>query len=160
LWNVHGKFDVTAKYANGVTMFINGEFPNGVRFEGSEGWIFVARGNYSVTASDPVAKEKNSKSLDASDKKILESKIDPDEIHLYRSKEQHGNWLDCIRTRQAPVAPAEIGHRSCTACLVSHIAMKLPRKLYWDPENERFKNDDEANAMLSRPMRLPWRKYL
>ena len=160
LWNVHGKFDVKAKYANGVTMFINGEFPNGVRFEGSEGWIFVTRGNYAVTASDPVSKEKNSKSLDASDPKILESVIGPDEIHLYQSKEQHGNWLDCIRTRQVPVAPAEIGHRSCSACLVSHIAMKLPRKLYWDPENERFKNDDEANSMLSRPMRLPWRNYL
>jgi myo-inositol 2-dehydrogenase / D-chiro-inositol 1-dehydrogenase len=160
LWNVHGKFNVKAKYANGVSMFINGDFPNGVRFEGSEGWIFVARGNYSVTASDPVSKENNNKSLDASDAKILASTIGPNEIHLYRSKEQHGNWLDCIRTRQVPVAPAEIGHRSGTACLVSHIAMKLPRKLYWDPENERFKNDDEANAMLSRPMRLPWRKYL
>jgi myo-inositol 2-dehydrogenase / D-chiro-inositol 1-dehydrogenase len=160
LWNVHGKFNVKAKYANGVSMFISGDFPNGVRFEGSEGWIFVARGNYSVTASDPVSKENNSKSLDASDAKILASTIGPNEIHLYLSKEQHGNWLDCIRTRQVPVAPAEIGHRSGTACLVSHIAMKLPRKLYWDPENERFKNDDEANAMLSRPMRLPWRNYL
>ena len=157
LWNVHGKFNVQAKYANGVTMFINGEFPNGVRFEGSEGWIFVTRGNYSVTPSDPVAKQANTKSLDASDPKILESKIGPNEIHLYKSKEQHENWLDCIQTRQLPVAPAEIGHRSGTACLVSHIAMKLPRKLYWDPVNERFKNDDEANSMLSRPMRLSWR---
>ncbi len=160
LWNVHGKFNVEAKYANGVTMFINGEFPNGVRFEGSEGWIFVTRGNYAVTASDPVSKETNSKSLDASDPKILESVISPDEIHLYQSKEQHGNWLDCIQTRQLPVAPAEIGHRSCSTCLVSHIAMKLPRKLYWDAARERFKNDDEANAMLSRPMRLPWRNFL
>ncbi len=160
LWNVHGKFNVEAKYANGVTMFINGEFPNGVKFEGSEGWIFVARGNYSVTSSDPVSKENNSKSLDAGDPKILESEIGPNEIHLYKSREQHGNWLDCIRTRQTPVAPAEIGHRSCSACLVYHIAMKLPRKLYWDSENERFKNDDEANSMLSRPIRLPWRNYL
>jgi len=156
LWNVHGPFNVKAKYANGVTMKISGEYPNGVKFIGTEGWIFVTRGAYSVTASDPVSNKKNSKSLDASDEKILTSVIGPDEIHLYESEEQHGNWLDSIITRKQPVAPAEIGHRSCSACLVSHIAMKLPRKLYWDPARERFNNDDEANAMVSRPQRYPY----
>ncbi len=157
LWNVHGPFSVKAKYANGVTMHISGEHPNGVKFEGTEGWIFVTRGNYSVTSSDPVTADTNKKSLDASDPGILESVTGPDDIHLYHSEEQHGNWLDCIKTRKQPVTPAETGHRSCSACLVSHIAMKIPGKLYWDPVNERFKNNDRANAMLSRPMRLPWR---
>ena len=60
-----------------------------------------------------------------------------------------------MRANRQPIAPVEIAHRSCSACLLHHIAMKLPRKLYWDPEHERFKNDDEANAMLSRPMRPP-----
>jgi hypothetical protein len=54
------------------------------------------------------------------------------------------------------VAPAEIAHRSCSACLLSHTAMKINRKLYWDPEAERFKNDDEANKMISRPQRFPY----
>ena len=156
LWNVHGPFEVKAKYANGVIMKIRGDYTNGVKFIGTEGWIFVARGPYSVTASDPTSGDKNSKSLDASDLKILSSVIGPDEIHLYESEEQHGNWLDCIETRKQPVAPSEIGHRSCSACLVGHIAMKLPRKLYWDPVKERFKNDDEANAMVSRPQRYPY----
>jgi predicted dehydrogenase len=160
LWNVHGNFNVKAKYANGIKMFIGGENPNGVRFEGNEGWIFVSRGSVQVTSSDPSDPKTTLKALDASDPKILDSEIGPNEIHLYKSKEQHQNWLECIRTRRQPVAPAEIGHRSCTACLVSHISMKLPRKLYWDPILERFKNDDEANSMLERPMRLPWRKYL
>jgi len=156
LWNVHGDFNVTAKYKNGVTMRISGNLPNGVRFEGSDGWIFVTRGNIGVTASDPVSSAKNTEALNASDPKILTSEIGAEEIHLYNSPEQHKNWLDCIFTRQQPVAPAEIGHRSCTACLVSHIAMKLPRKLYWDPVKERFKNDDEANVMLYRPQRYPY----
>ncbi|MCB9206460.1 MAG: Gfo/Idh/MocA family oxidoreductase [Ignavibacteriales bacterium] len=160
LWNVHGDFNVKAKYENGVTMFIGGNNPNGVRFEGSDGWIFVSRGSVTVTSSDPGNPESTLKALEASDPKILDSVIGPDEIHLYKSPEQHLNWLESIRTRQQPVAPAEIGHRSCSTCLVSHIAMKLPRKLYWDPINERFKNDDEANSMLSRPMRLPWRNYV
>jgi predicted dehydrogenase len=155
LWNVHGSFKVTAKYANGVTMHISGDNPNGVRFEGSEGWIFVTRGA-PVTSSDPVANNQGQKSLDASDLKILDSVIGPDEIHLYESPEQHLNWLESIRSRRNPVAPAEVAHRSCSACLVSHIAMKLPRKLHWDPVRERFRNDDEANAMLSRPQRYPW----
>jgi len=156
LWDVHGKYRITAKYPNGVVMTVCDEFPNGVRFEGSSGWIFVTRGNYSVTASDPVAQSASAKALDASDPKILASKIGPDEVHLYESEEQHGNWLDCIRTRRQPIAPAEVGHRTCSACLVGHIAMKIPRKLHWDPAQERFKGDDAANALLSRPMRAPW----
>ncbi|MDH3652380.1 MAG: hypothetical protein OEQ53_22005, partial [Saprospiraceae bacterium] len=55
-----------------------------------------------------------------------------------------------------PISTAEVGHRVCSTCLVSHIAMKVPRKLYWDPPNERFIGDDEANAMLSRTQRAPW----
>ncbi len=155
LWNVHGDFKVTAKYANGATMFISGSYPNGVKFVGTEGWIFVTRGK-PVTSSDPVSSNSSQKSLDASDPKILDSVIGPDEIHLYQSPDQHKNWLDCIKSRALTIAPAEVAHRSCSACLVSHIAMKLPRKLYWDPVLERFKNDDEANAMLSRPQRHAW----
>jgi predicted dehydrogenase len=156
LWDVHGKYSVTARYANGVTMLVSDEFPNGVRFEGSEGWIFVTRGDYVATAGDPVVQGANRKSLDASDAKILASEIGPQEIHLYDSPDQHGNWLDCVRTRRPPIAPAEVGHRTCSACLVSHMAMKLGRKLKWDPARERFVGDDAANVLLSRPMRAPW----
>ena len=72
------------------------------------------------------------------------------------SKEHHGNWLESIKSRRAPIAPAEVGHRACSTCLLSHIAMKLPRKLYWDPQKERFHNDDQANSMLSRAQRWPY----
>lgn len=156
LWNVHGDFMVKAEYANGITMFTSGGFPNGIRYEGSEGWIFVSRGNYVASSSDPVTAAKSSKALDASDPKILTSVIGANEIHLYKSDEQHGNWLDCIQSRKEPISPVEIGHRTCSVCLVSHIAMKLPRKLNWDPTAERFLKDDEANAMLSRSQRKPY----
>jgi predicted dehydrogenase len=156
LWDVHGKFRTEALYANGPKMIISGDFPNGIRFEGTEGWIFVSRGNERVTDSDPVAKLKDSQALAASDPKIISSVIGPDEIHLYESKEHHGNWLECMRSRQAPIAPVEVGHRSCSACLIHHMAMKLKRKLFWDPTHERFKNDDEANSRLSRPQRSPY----
>ncbi len=107
LWDVHGPFKTEAMYANGVHMIVSGDFPNGIRFEGTDGWIFVSRGNETVTASDPVAKLQDSQALNASDPKIIKSVIGPDEIHLYDSKDQHGNWLDCIRSRQQPIAPVE-----------------------------------------------------
>ncbi len=156
LWDVHGDFMVKAEYENGITMYTSGGFPNGIRYEGTDGWIFVSRGNYQATASDPVSQERSSRALNASDPEILKSVIGENEIHLYVSEEQHKNWLDCIVSRKDPISPPEIGHRTCSVCLLSHIAMKLPRKLYWDPVVERFINDDEANAMLSRPQRAPY----
>src|SRR5882724_1626930 len=156
LGDVHGKFKTEGVYANGVRMIISDGFPNGLKFEGTDGWIFVSRGNEQVTNSDPVMKLKDPQALAASDPKLLTSTIGPDEIHLYESKEHHGNWLECIKSRRQTIAPVEVAHRSCSTCLIHHIAMKLKRKVYWDPMKERFKNDDEANAMLSRPQRWPY----
>ena len=156
LWDVHGPFRTEAVYADGVRMIVTGEFPNGIKFIGSEGWIFVSRGNESVTASDPGARLKDPRALAASDPKIITSVIGPDEIHLYESTNHHRNWLECVRSRRQPIAPVEVAHRSCSACLIHHIAMKLKRKLHWDPAGERFRNDDEANVMLSRPQRPPY----
>ena len=155
LWNVHGNYEVHAKYANGVNMYMSSKNPNGIKFEGSNGWIFVTRGNVGVTASDPGAGG-NQKAFAASDPKILSSVIGANEIHLYESREQHGNWLDCIQSKKPTISPAEVAHRSCSACLVAHIAMKVPKKLYWDPKKEQFKNNDEANKLLSRPQRYPY----
>lgn len=154
-WNVHGDFMVKQEYANGTTVYTSGGYPNGIRFEGEDGWIFVSRGPYRATESDPLPVGAE-KSLKAGNDKILESVIGPDEIHVYKSKEQHGNWLDCITSRKQPISPAEIGHRTCSVCLISHIAMKIPGILGWSPETERFTNNDEANSMLSRPQRKPY----
>lgn len=156
LWDVHGDFMVKAEYENGITMLTSGGYPNGIRYEGSEGWIFVSRGNYVASTSDPVAQGNNAKALDASDPKILTSEIGENEIHLYKSDNQHGNWLDCIESRKEPISPVEIGHRACTICLISHIAMKVGKKLEWDPKLEKFRNSELANAMLKRSQRYPY----
>jgi predicted dehydrogenase len=157
LWDVHGDFTTEALYANGVHMIVSGAFPNGIRFEGTEGWIFVSRGNETVTASDPQARLKDAQALAASNPAIITSVIGPNEIHLYESIDHHGNWLDCVRSRRPTIAPVDVAHRSCSACLLHHIAMKLPRHLRWDPAKERFVGDEEANALLSRPQRAPFR---
>ena len=153
LWDVHGVFKTGAKYANGVAMIVSNEFPNGIKFEGTNGWIFVSRGDYQVTSSDPGAGNMQAKKIDASDPKILSSVIGSNEFHFTVSKNHHGNWLEAIRDNTSTIAPVEEAHRACSACLLHHIAMKLNRKLYWDPAKEQFNNDDEANKMLSRPQR-------
>src|SRR4030095_289227 len=132
LENGHGPFRTEALYANGVRMIVSGDFPNGIRFEGSEGWVFVSRGNETVTASDPVEKLKDAQALSASDPRILTSVIGRDEIHLYESSDQHRNFLECVRSRRQPISPIEVGHRACSTCLIHHIAMRANRKLYWD----------------------------
>lgn len=154
LWNVHGNYQARALYANGVEMFMGENNPNGVRFEGTDGWIFVSRGNVGVTAADPTTGD--NKAFQASDPKILGSEIGRNEIHLQESSEQHRSWVDAIQDKKKTISPAEVAHRSCSACLIAHIAMKVPGKLYWDPKKERFKNSDEANKLLSRPQRYPY----
>ncbi len=156
LWNVHGPYKTESVFENGVKVLASNEYPNGVKFIGSEGWIFVTRGNYAATSSDPVVSGKNTKALDASNPAILNSVIGKDEIHLYDSKDHHGNWLNCVISRETPITPIEVGHRACSMCMLNHTAMKLNRKLYWDPSNERYKNDDEANTYLKRPQRWPY----
>ncbi|MGB7395746.1 MAG: Gfo/Idh/MocA family oxidoreductase [Pricia sp.] len=156
LWNVHGDFFVKHEYENGMTVYTSGGYPNGVKYIGEDGWIFVSRGDYQASASDPVDQEKSAKALNASDPKILESKIGDNETHLYTIDDQHGNWLECIKTRKAPISPIEKGHKACVVCLISDIAMQLPRKLEWDPDKEIFLNDHEANSMLSREQRKPY----
>ncbi|MCU0462339.1 MAG: Gfo/Idh/MocA family oxidoreductase [Bacteroidales bacterium] len=155
IWDVHGDFMAKSEYTNGITMLTSGGYPNGVRYEGTDGWIFVTRGNYRATASDPIPQGQDNPPLSASDPKLM-APIGENEKHLYVSTSQQGNWLDCIKSRQEPVSPVEIGHRACTVCLVTHIAMKLGRKLTWDPDKEKFLKDDEANSMLSRPQRAPY----
>jgi len=157
LWDVHGPFETEMLYDNGV--IVRGttdskEKPNGVLFTGTDGWIFVSRGAYSASANDPATSK--SKALMASDPKLLSPLTGENAIHLYKSSDHHGNWLESVRTRKMNITPAEVAHRSCSACLLQHIAMKLNRKLYWDPILERFKNDDEANSMIARPHRPPY----
>src|SRR2546428_12948017 len=105
--DVHGTFKTEALYAYGVKMTVSGDFPNGIKFIGTDGWIFVSRGNERVTGSDPVAKLKDATALAASDPKIITSVIGPHEINLPRSAEHPGNWLQCVRARQQPLAPVQ-----------------------------------------------------
>jgi len=150
IWNVHGKYHIELTYPGNVIMTVSDELPNGIKFIGTDGWIFVSR-DASQTASDPSGRTTSLKSLDASDPKLL----DPNgvTVQMPHSLSHHKNWLECVKSRQQPLAPAPVAHRANAACIVSWIAMKLQRPLTWDAKAERFVNDAEANAMLTRPER-------
>ena len=120
-------------------MIVAGEFTRGVRFEGSDGWIFASV-----------------KGIEAEPKSVLDTVIGPGEIRLYESNDHKANFLDCISTRKKTISPAEIAQRSVSVGHLGVIAITLGRKLKWDPAKEQFINDPEANRMLSRPMRSPW----
>ena len=133
---------LTYKYANGTIMTRDAISRNtpGVLFTGTEGKIEVSREH-----------------LIASPATLLRQNIGPNEIHLYESKNHPDNFLQCIRTRERPASDAEVGCRSITVCHLGNIAYWLRRPLRWDPKNEQFLNDAEANRMRSRAMRAPWR---
>ncbi len=152
-WDVHGAYDVKLQYANGVEMHISDKFTNGIRFEGDKGWIFVSRGGFSATASDPKS-SKGGKALDASDKSLLTADLSKHDVQLHRAPkwDHHLDWLTAVSDGRDPVTNVETGHRSNSACMVSWIGMKLGRPLKWDPVAERF-DDDEANGMIHREER-------
>ena len=138
---------VEMTYAGGVKLIFTSTHNNvnspevGARFEGTEGWV-MAQGNASSIKAEPQS--------------LLRSVIGPDEIHLMHSDNHAMHFLECVRSRRETVAPAEVAHRSTTLCLLSDIAMRLGRKLRWNPDAEQFIADDEANRFLRRAMRAPW----
>jgi hypothetical protein len=125
-------------YANGVEMFHGG--PTGCTFEGTEGTIYVDRGRIESTPAS-----------------ILREPLSSSDFHLPAVGDNHRqNWLDCIRTRQRPVADVEIGARSAQVCQLANIGYQLRRSLRWDPQREEFVRDAEANRLRSRENRTPW----
>jgi myo-inositol 2-dehydrogenase / D-chiro-inositol 1-dehydrogenase len=145
-WDVHGKYSVKLTYPNGAVVQISDELPNGVKFHGDDGWIWVTRGN----ANSP-------SSLSASNPRILQIPESELQIKLHQSPkwDHHLDWLSAIQTRKTAVTDAESGHRSCSACVISWIGMRLGRPLNWDADKERF-NDEEANRLLHRTERAPY----
>ena len=141
LYNTVKDYDVTYRYANGVIMTCKPGNPS-IKFIGSDGWV----GNTGWRGP-----------LEASSKTILEARIGSEETRLYTNPEgEHDDFLKCVRSRKDPYFPVEIGHRVSTVCHLANIAIRLGRKLKWDPAAERFPDDPAANALCARPLRQPW----
>ncbi|MFN9921286.1 MAG: Gfo/Idh/MocA family protein [Acidobacteriota bacterium] len=139
IWNTATDFYFEANYASGVRMIVSSRLRGGVTFEGSDGWVWVNRG-----------------AIESSPASLLDYEPAENEIRLPRSQNHFRNFIDCVRSRQQPIAPIEQAHRSITVSHLGNISLRLGRDLAWDPNTERFLNDDSANSMLRRPLRSPW----
>lgn len=139
LFDVHAEFEATGAYADGVVLTACTHEVAGVRLVGSDGRSFVRRSGW-----------------EAHDTDVLREQAGQGQVRLRRSEDHYVNFLACMRSREDPVCPVEVGHRSNTVCVIAHIAMKLNRKLRWGPQAERFDDDEEANAMLGYAYREPW----
>jgi len=132
--------DIEYTYANGVKLILHQGRGGNTRFVGTQGYVSVNRSR-----------------IEAEPKSVLDFRPGPNDVRLYRSNDHKQNFLDCVRTRKEPVCPPEVGHRSASVCHLGNISMLLDRELQWDPRRERFIGDSEAQGMVSRAIRAPWR---
>ena len=152
LWNAHAEFDLLYKYPKNIDVSVCNKYPNGVRFIGEKGWIFVSRGAEKVTASDPTMPGKSLKALDASDAKLLDAPLDSSAVRLHVSDDHVKDWLIAIKGRTTAVTNAESGHRSTSVCTLGHMCMKTGKALKWDCKTETTDNA-EANKLMACPER-------
>jgi len=142
IYNVPVEYDFTCVYENGLVMRVANasklEHGMGTLWKGKNGWIHVDR-----------------RGLKASDENILQEKIGSNEISLYKSTDHWRNFIDCVKSREKTITPAEFAHRSISVGLLGEIAMITGIKLHWDPQNEKFTDN---NAYATRLLKKPYRK--
>lgn len=136
-WNVPVTFEINYRYANGVHLIYKVDKPY-VKFEGEEGWIYAEYG----------------KPLQAEPTSILDSVIGESEIH-FPFKTDKQDFIDAVKTRGQPLEDAEVGHRTTSLCHLGHIAIRVGKRLEWDPAKEQFTNSDEGNAWVNKRILNP-----
>ncbi len=149
------EYEATLTWANGVTQIVkttvddnpfggvineNGQ-RNGVKFTGTDGWIWVNRDE-----------------ITASDKALLTTPLPSNAVKLEASNNHMGNFFECVKSRRDPIATVETGHRSAVIGHLIIVALRTGLKLQWDPANEKFVGEgaDTANPWRSRNMRAPF----
>ena len=141
LWDTVLTYDLVFECPGGVRLIMTDTSKNrhGVRFEGTEGWVFTRGG------------------CQAEPKSLLKETFAANETHLDRSPGHGRNFIDCVKSRARTITHAETAHRATSMALLGGIAVRLGRKLLWDARKERFIGDEEADRLLNLAMRPPWR---
>ena len=140
VWDTPADYDCTCTYADGTVLQVNSKFPMGTKWYGEKGWLWVTRGD----------------TLEAENPAVLDEVIGDDEIKLYRSENHFRNFIDCVKSREQTITPAEVAHRSASVGHLCNVAIFTGRKIQWDPDTETIKDDEVATKMLSPSYRAPW----
>jgi predicted dehydrogenase len=142
----------------------------GLAFYGSKGSMTISRGGFEVQADpkiDPASAipvfqghpsggpERSQRQPEPWAQPMKEAGSSNEQFDLHVR-----NFLDCIKSRQRPIADVEDGHQVATACHLANISLRVGRKLCWDAEREQIVGDAEAARMLIRPYRRPWDEVL
>ena len=136
--NVPFEVNVQATYADGVRLLVRGG-DKGVRFDGDAGWINLSDGG----------------EITAEPKSILLERSAP-RVDWAFMGDHVRNFLDCVKSRKLSASHPELAQRAHTIIHCANLCLRLGRKVRWDPKDERFVADDDANRMLARTMRPPW----
>lgn len=142
LWNTATKYRLRARYAEGFDMIIAGgydEIWGGTKWIGKDGWVWVNRGR-----------------IDASPKSLLQETFGSGEVHLTRTANHVRNFLDCVKSRKETLTPCETAHRSASPGHIGLVALRLGRKVRFDPKAEVILDDPAADRMLGHSFRSPW----
>ncbi len=141
IYNTPEQYEIRCEYASGVTNSISSRHTLGTRLIGETGWVFVTRGR-----------------IDASDPQWIKPSFDVGAVRVSQSNNHIRNFLDCIKSRQNCIAPAEAAHRSITPGHLGYVSQALRRALQWDAQTETVIGDDEANQILQMSeYRSPWK---
>jgi len=142
IWDAATRYRIECTYANGAKVIVQnaeGDHRMGAKWIGTDGWVWVDRGGF-----------------DTYPKSLKQEKIGSDEINLYRSNNHIGNFLDCVISRRPTITPAEVAHRSASLGHLCVIAIRLGRKIRWNPDTEQILDDPAAATQLGRAKREPW----
>lgn len=148
-----GPVEISFKEDHAAYRFANGAMVYGRPYPGTNigetggGWYIGTEGKIGVDREHLVSEPES----------ILEKPIGENDERLYESLSHSGNFLDCIKTRKRTICDVETAHRAASVMLLGGVALQLKRDLRWDPVQERFLGDDEANQLLSLPKRDPWK---
>jgi predicted dehydrogenase len=151
-YNVPVDFEVAYRYANGVVMTVKDSGDNGILFTGDAGRIFVNRGKITgapveALKSNPLNREDwKVYDYDNLDRPARAGKLDAIINHM-------GNFFDCVQSRRLPVSDIASQHRSVSTCHLANISIRLGRPLNWNPEEEQFVDDKQADTWLRREQR-------
>jgi myo-inositol 2-dehydrogenase / D-chiro-inositol 1-dehydrogenase len=137
-------FEVKMRFGNGIQWTCRTEKPF-FKVEGTEAWIsatYKPRGNSVIE-------------LQAEPASLLTAALGSNDLRFYLKSDKR-DFIDCVKTRQETLEPAEVGHRVTSLGLLGQIAIRVGGKLKWDPETERFPECDAANVLLDKPMPTPY----
>lgn len=140
LYNTPSQYTILCQYAGEVTSSISSQHTEGLKLIGSDGWCWVDRGR--MKASDPQWTERD---------------FVPGSVRLEVSESHMKNFIDCVKSRSRPIAPAETGHRSITPGHLGYVAHELGRVIRWDATRQRIVDDPQADELLRLgSYREPW----